>query len=110
MNQKGDFLRKILRITKEASERKMNEMERKLSYNIEAGYKKMLEAIEKQAKNGCYWASIRIKHEYSGEIAAGVLNRLKEEGFDGNIKNDHLRSTIVEAYWSMLGDKDEKKG
>lgn len=110
MNKKGDFLRKILRITKEASERKLNEKEKKISYNIDAGYNKMLGVIEKQAKNGCYWASIRIKHEYSSEIAAGILNKLVMEGFGGKIKHDHLLSTNVEVYWSMLGDKDEKKG
>lgn len=108
MKKKGDFLKRILRISKEASDKKIREREDRIRISVDAGYNRMLEAIEKQAKNGCYWASINLNSDYGMDVADGIVKKLIEEGFDAKVRDYHILNTIVEASWSFL-PKDEKK-
>ena len=105
--KKSDFLNKILKISREASERKRRDKESQISSHIKGGYNRMKEIIEKQAKNGIYWASMKVNSEYSSEIAIGIVKKFEEDGFKAKIKETLYQGggtscTIVEVYWSML--------
>ena len=103
----SSFLNKILKISREASERKSKNRENQISSHINGGYNRMKDIIERRAKDGIYWASMNVNSEYSSEIAVGIVKKFEEDGFKAKAKDTiyqggGMSSTIVEVYWSML--------